>query len=109
MPTPSSEQSALGGRRAAKGKTVGNHWPKGKARNDPGISKRELDSLLLDLRQLTEPTRSRSTNRGPSLRGCAAYIGVDTKTVRNWLTGANPRAEHVELLKRWLRQKQSQD
>lgn len=76
----------------AKGDLPRGHWTKGKRRNEPA------DKLIAAVAESIANPRP-----GRSCRAVAAWVGVDSSTVRRWISGrCNPAAEHIPRLKSWL-------
>jgi len=76
------------------------HWPPGKPRNDPGVPRREWRALL---RGLAGRVRRQMSPGSVSLRQCAAYVGVDTRSLR-WIHGERtPSREALRRIRQWQR------
>lgn len=79
------------------------HWPAGKRRNDPG---KDWPRVLAKLQRVTAEAEADPNIPLPqrrSIKGCAAAIGVDAKTVARYVSGwYYPTEETAASIKDWL-------
>jgi len=72
------------------------HWPKGKRRNDPGVTPRELRKILQMFLRC-------KISHGYGYRELAEELGRESRTLRRWISGEDwPDKRDVLKLRRFI-------
>jgi hypothetical protein len=72
------------------------HWPRGRRRNDPGVSPAQLRRLLKAFLRF-------KAGKGYSYRMLEEEFGRNQRTLRRWISGEDwPTAEDIMAIRRFM-------